>query len=628
MIIIQKYISISCFVKSICDAINFFIQKNIYMSEINYKSEWDFSFLYKSVDDPQIEKDLENQKILVQEFCDKYKNNQEFLQNDQKLYEAIYDYDKLLESVKDWWNAWSYFYYLSTKDTDNAFLQAKNNKIQELFVTFANQLAFFELELSKSSSVKQEEFLQSSKLIIFRNWLKCIFRDGTFALSEKEEIVINELWKVSYSNRENMTEKLLSNETANINIDNNTVNKTFEELMKLSSDQDINTRDEAVKIVNNIFAKIISVSEIELNSVLEYKKNIDNLRKISRPDLGRIYNDDLDESIVDTLNDTVIKRFDISSRYFDLKAKIMKKDKISYNERNLSLSQNDEKIDIKDAINLIWDVFSEIDSEFYDIYKSVLEDGRVDIFPSKGKRWWAFCAWSIKWKSLVFLNYTSRTRDLMTIAHEFGHAIHHEMLKNNESLNTQVWMFVAETPSTFCEDFVFQKLINWKNEEDKFNLLFERLGDQISTIQRQIACYNFEKELHSSFREKWYLWREEIWWLFAKWMSAYCGDSVDCQNWFENRRIHWSHIRSYFYVYAYAGGLLISKSLQALVKKDKNNIQKVKDFFVVWSKQSPKDTFMNLWIDISSSDFWNQWLDEMEKDLIECETLAKNLGKI
>jgi oligoendopeptidase F len=84
----------------------------------------------------------------------------------------------------------------------------------------------------------------------------------------------------------------------------------------------------------------------------------------------------------------------------------------------------------------------------------------------------------------------------------------------------------------------------------------------------------------------------------------------------------------FFYVYSYAGGLLISKSLQASVKKDPKYIKKVKEFLSAGVADSPKNIFNKLGIDITDKKFWGKGLKEIDSLLTETEKLAKKLSKI
>jgi oligoendopeptidase F len=138
----------------------------------------------------------------------------------------------------------------------------------------------------------------------------------------------------------------------------------------------------------------------------------------------------------------------------------------------------------------------------------------------------------------------------------------------------------------------------------------------------------FEQELHKKFREKGYLSKKEIGELFAKHMSNYLGDVFKKDEEMEAGWIYWPHIREYFYNYSYASGLLISKAMQGMVKKDKTSIKKVKEFLSSGTSKSPKDIFAEMEIDIAKKDFWDKGLNEIENLLNETEKLAKKLGKI
>ena len=107
-------------------------------------------------------------------------------------------------------------------------------------------------------------------------------------------------------------------------------------------------------------------------------------------------------------------------------------------------------------------------------------------------------------------------------------------------------------------------------------------------------------------------------------MGDYVEQSPGSQNWWT----YVEHFRYFFYVYSYASGLLISKSLQATVKNDSKFIFKVKKFLSAGSSDSPKNIFRKLGIDITDKKFWEKGLSEVENLLNETEKLAKKLRKI
>ena len=96
----------------------------------------------------------------------------------------------------------------------------------------------------------------------------------------------------------------------------------------------------------------------------------------------------------------------------------------------------------------------------------------------------------------------------------------------------------------------------------------------------------------------------------------------------ENWWLYWTHIRYFFYNYSYASGLLISKAMQASVKKNPEFIQKIKEFLSAGRSDSPQSIFKKLEIDINSTSFWMTGIEEVEELLKETTTLAKKLKKI
>lgn len=202
------------------------------------------------------------------------------------------------------------------------------------------------------------------------------------------------------------------------------------------------------------------------------------------------------------------------------------------------------------------------------------------------------------------------------------------MRNKQNALNFSTPLSTAEVASTFMQDFVTEEILKTADDEERLCLLLEGVDEAVGSAFRQVACYQFEQELHKNIGEKGYLSKDEIGKLFRKYMSGYMGDAVEMSPGSENWWVYWSHIRHFFYVYSYASGLLISKSLQGMVRMDKSAISKVKDFLSAGSSDSPKNIFKKMDIDITDANFWNRGLDQIENLLDETEALAKKLGKI
>lgn len=594
------------------------------------KTEWDLSLIQKDASEKGIKKEQTEFENNYKNFISKWKDRKDYLTDSRILKEALDDYEMLMEVSGDGGGRLSFYMHLKSSinllDTD---IKAQENKISKWATDLDNDLQFFPLSIARIPHEKQNEFLGSAILANYKHFLEACFRGSEYLLSDAEEKILNLKSETSYSNWKSMLSSFLSKEEREIKINGKKSKKSFSEISSLISDSNKKTRDEAASVFNEILAKHSDVAEHEMNSILAHKKTDDDLRKIPRPDLIRHIADDMDSKTVDVLVDSVRSRFDIPQEYYKLKAKLLGVKKLQYHERLVKYGSRDKKYSFDEASKLIYEVFGDLHEYFASYFKDSLTSGRVDVYPRKGKRDGAFCTWHGKHLPVyVLLNYTGKLRDLSTIAHEFGHAINGELSKKQNSLQFNVPISTTEVASTFMEDFVLQRIEKEANDELKLSLIMERLDDAVSTIFRQVACYELEKDLHESFRSKGYLSKDEIGKIFLKHMESYLGSGVELSKGSENWWIYWSHIRNYFYVYSYASGLLISKALQKKVKENPSFINKVVEFMSSGSSLSPRDIFLKMGIDMEKKEFWDAGLAEIDSLLKEAKTLAKKLKKI
>ena len=599
--------------------------------KISYQTKWNLNLIIAKDELANISVYRNTVKTRVDGFIDKWSKDESYLDNEKSLKTALDE----LENIKANYGIYSsegYFRFLDrVLDQANPEKSASINKLDEISVELTNRMQFFEIKLSKISREQQEIFLNSKELTNYRHFLKNIFLHAKYILSEPEEKIMNLKSKTSGENWVQMISSILSKKTAKIkNKDGVLETKSFEELLSLISDKNKDIRESAFKKINTILNSIKDFAEHEFNSVLENKKNNDLIRGFNLPETSRHLSDDIETDLINTLVESVSSRFDISKRYYKLKASLLGVDVLKYYERNIELGGVDKKVDFDEGYNIVGGIMASLDSEFLEIYEEMFKNGKVDVFPSKGKHGGAFCISVLK-KDPVFvmLNYTNQINDVMTLAHEFGHAIHsHYSMKYQNSINEDYSTATAETASTFFEDFVIEKLKEEVDDEARLTLLMQSLNDEVSTVFRQIAFYNFEIEIHKTFRADGYLSLKKIGNIFSKHMKSYMGEYVSQDKGSENWWIYVSHFRNMFYVYSYAFGQLVSKSLQNLVKEDKRSITKVKEFLKAGGSKSVSDIFSDIGININDSKFWLNGIIEIEKKLEEAENLAFKLGKL
>jgi oligoendopeptidase F len=135
----------------------------------------------------------------------------------------------------------------------------------------------------------------------------------------------------------------------------------------------------------------------------------------------------------------------------------------------------------------------------------------------------------------IMLNHTDKLNDVLTLAHEAGHGINNQFMREKQnSLSFATPMATAEVASTFMEDFVLDRIASTANDEERLAIMMMKLNSDVSTIFRQVACYRFEQDLHEAFRRESYLDAQAIGKLFRKNMTAYMGPSIELGEGVEN----------------------------------------------------------------------------------------------
>ena len=595
------------------------------------RCEWNLAPLFANDDDPRMKK---ARKIVEQKsyaFINAWKDRTDYLRNPVILRKALDAYEEWKRYYGTEGDEGYYFWLRTSQDQNNPSLKAKFNLIEQFSRKIQNDIQFFPLRIAKVSERVQQMFVRHPALEKYRHYLERLFAESKYLLSEPEERIINLKSSTAYANWVKMTSSFLAKEERMVISESGRMNKkSFSEVASLMNSRQKKVRDSAAAAFNDVLKKHVDVAEAEINSVLANKQVDDELRGLPRPDSARHISDDIETDIVDTLIETVAGRFDISRRYYALKARLLGVRKLAYHERNVEYGTISSRFGYQNSLKLIRKVFGNLDQTFAEILDRFIQNGQFDVYPRKGKAGGAFCAHNlITQPTYILLNHTNRLNDVLTLAHELGHAMNNELIKEKQhSLYFGTPISTAEVASTFMEDFVLQEIRKNADDDMRLSIMMMRMNDEVSTIFRQVACYQFERELHEQFRRKGYLSKHDIGLLFQQHMRSYMGKSVEQSPGSENWWVYWGHIRSFFYVYSYASGLLISKSLQNSVKQDPSFIGKVKEFLAAGLSESPRNIFRRLGIDITRRQFWNRGLAEVETLLDETTRLAGKLNKI
>lgn len=587
------------------------------MSNNTFKTEWDLSVFYKDENDPNIEKDIKKAEKACADFEKKYKDK-DFTSSAKKLLQALKDHDDLSISISAA-KAGRYFWYRKDLNSEDNVANAMMTKIDNRLTKAINKLVFYDIALSKIPLKKQKIFLKDKSLKPYSYMLKKVFESSKHILSEKEEQLVSLLSQTSFSMWVDGQEKLLAGQT----VEHGGENIPLPKAMSILSDLPKGDRRVLAKKINEVLKSVSHFAEAEINAVYNFKKVMDDRRGFKEPYDATFLSYENDPKTVKLLVDVVTKGFSVSKRFYKLHAKILNEQKLSYEDRGVKIGEIKKKFDFETAVSLVGNVFERVGPRYKNIFDNILNNGQVDVYPKKGKTGGAYCSGGYDVPTFVLLNQTDDLRSLETLAHEMGHAVHTELSKSQPIIYQDYSTSTAEVASTFFEQVVISEIEDQFTDEEKVILLHNKIMGDVSTIFRQIACFNFELELHKRIRAEGQLSKEEMAKLLRKHMEAYLGEAFELTDDDGYFFVTWSHIRRFFYVYSYAYGQIISRALFENWKKDKSYAEKIEQFLSLGSSMSPEDIFKKVGINVKDPKFFESGIKSIEKDIEKLEKLTK-----
>ena len=255
---------------------------------------------------------------------------------------------------------------------------------------------------------------------------------------------------------------------------------------------------------------------------------------------------------------------------------------------------------------------AEMTEEFFDKHY-------IDFYPRKGKVGGAFCANlpMIK-QSRVLTNFTGSLSDVVTLAHELGHAYHGLHIENHRPLNQDYSMPVAETASTFNENIIMNTAIKEASDEEKIALIESQLQDTTQIIVDIYSRYLFESAIFEN-REQSFMFSKDLEEMMLSAQKEAYGDGLD-QSYLHPYmwacKPHYYSTGLSFYNFPYAFGGLFSKGLYAIYQEQPEGfVEKYQELLRATTVSSVEDTAKVLGVDVSTPEFWKKALAEVAESI-------------
>lgn len=586
------------------------------------KTEWDLKkHYYSGTNDSQIEKDAAIYEKAVLTFCKKYKNKN-FTNSAKSLKLALTDYEALAE-VAFGEKIIRYFSFRTTLDVNDNEANKKLALLSERFRKLGNQMLFFKLAIGKISRTEQKKLLTDPLLSHFHYFLKQSFEAAKHHLSEQEEKLLSLTGNTSSGMWQDATEKILGNRHIKFKGKSYSVPEALENI-------DVQTWSDKQKLWELILDELEKIGEFaehELTAIVTNDKLHDELRGFKEPYSGTVLGYENNEKSVEALVEAIsTKGFELSRKFYRLKAAAHGTKTIPYINKYDPIGKVHQP-DFATAVKVCRDAFYSVKKEYGTHFDHMFEDGQVDVYPKKGKRGGAFMSSAIELPTYVMLNHTNSFKSLETLAHEMGHAIHAQRSKQQPTIYQGFSTTTAETASTLFEQLVQQKIFAQLSERDQFIFLHDKISRDIATIQRQIACFNFELEMHRHIRKEGIATKEELSAMMTKHLKSYLGPAVDVSERDGYSFVYWPHIRYGFYVYTYTYGILMSNLMARRYEQDKNFVDKIDLFLSSGGNDTVENIFKKIDIRADKVDTFMESLKNQEEDIAMFEKLSKKFAK-
>lgn len=588
------------------------------------QTEWNLKkHLYASLRDPRIRRDIEKAKRMYRAFEKKWRHNDAYLKSESALLAILKDKEKILDTVGQAKPA-HYLFFVKDLDAKNTDAVALSNKLSYELKQESTRMLFFTTKLAKIPVEQQKKFLKSAKLKKYRHLLKTTFEHGKHVLSEPEERISHFLSEPAAGMWEEGGERILSSMTIQFKGKELPLSKA-RELLKTLSRKDRRTLDALIVEKNKQHA---DYAENELNALGVYSRIQDDLRGYKTPYEATVSGNDNDPKVVETLVATTTKHYKIVHRFSEAKRKLLRLKKLQYVDRLESIGTVEKRVSFEQAAQMLVKTLEEMDSRYKKIFMDMLAGGQIDVYPKSGKRGGAYCMKMLQGPTFVLLNHVDSLRSYATLAHEMGHAIHSERIQEQPTIYQGYSTATAETASTFFEHVALERIESGSSENERLIMLHDRIDEAITTVFRQVACFNFEKEMHETIRKNGAVSKQDLARMMQKHLSAYLGPAYEVTEDDGYAYVSWPHIRSDFYVYTYAYGFLVSQALYRRYMQNPAFIEKIDKFLSAGDSDTVENIFKSIGIDLHAKTFWEDGLGMIEKDVKEFEKLVnKKLKK-
>lgn len=582
-------------------------------------NEWSLDVLYKGYDDEAFRNDFKKMDTLIQR-CTQAADQLSHTDETAALHSML----SLLEEFHTLADRVGHFISLkqSTNTSDGRTVSLMNQFSQKFSgITKANaRFNRYVAEIEDlDACIEQDALLKEYSYL-----LHTIKEDSKYLLSDDVEDVLS---KMNISGGEawaNLQEYL----TSIVEVNYKKEATTLSQIRNMAYDSDPQVRKSAYEAELKAYDKIRDAVAFSLNSIKAQVLTECELRGFASPLAMTLHNAHMKQETLDALLHTMQSYMPKFHAYLKRKAELLGyKNGLPWYELFAPLGEETKTYRVEEAKEYLLKHFRPFAEDMADMMERAFDESWIDFFPRKGKVGGAFCAnlSGVK-QSRVLTNYDGALGDIVTLAHELGHAYHGMMIENHRPLNTDYSMPVAETASTFNENIIMNAAIEEAKGQEKITLIENQLQDLTQVICDIYSRFLFEKTVFEKRKDS-FMFADELEAIMIETQKQAYGDGLDPDYLHPYMWICKSHYYSSglsFYNFPYAFGALFARGLIVKYQQEKDAfVPKYRELLKATTISSVEDVAAMADIDLCDEAFWTSCLDTCAQRIDEFLELTK-----
>lgn len=518
-----------------------------------------------------------------------------------RLYERLSERIQILGAYASLW--------FSADTQSNAALTFRG-RVQQALTGFGNRLLFLGLWWKDLDDETAERLLAGvAANADFVHHLRDLRRLKPYTLPESSEQIINLKDSDGISGLLTVYSMVTNRLEFRLDVGKGVETLTRDALMSYVYSPAAHERQAAYRELYRVFGNEATLlGEIYAHRVHDWANENVGLRGFASPIAVRNVDNDVPDAAVDALLEVARENAEIFRRYFRLKAKWLDPQAPRLRRCDLyaPVATSRREVPWDDAVALVLDTFRSFHPRFAEHAERVFADRHLDGEVRKGKKGGAFCATvTPALTPWVLVNYTGRVRDVATLAHELGHAIHSMMAEEHSLLTQHSSLPLAETASVFAEILLTNRLL--AQEQDALarrELLAAALDDIYATVLRQAYFVLFERDAHAAIAAG--KSSDELSDMYLAGLREQFGDAVDVPDEFRHEWVSIPHIfQTPFYCYAYSFGQLLVLALYRRFQSEGEAFKPGYLRLLAWGGAArPEEILAEVGVDPKDKSFW------------------------